>query len=169
MHLSALPRPLAALGLVAAAVLLSGCNPCDYTVDAYDTQKKRVQTSDSGYKNSGFSKEVYERMQRENAEAEARMTPQQRAEREAIKDKMRAQSQAAAQARADKIAGGYDPAKDPMVRFRKATLTECSMHYGSAGFVWLLVLLGFGAATHLVSKRFTGRSLASWLTGRKPR
>lgn len=169
MHHSALPRPLAALGLVAAAALLSGCNPCDYTVDAYDTQKKRVQVSDSGYQNSGFSKEVYERMQRENAEAEAKMTPEQRAAREEIKRKMREQSAAAAKARADKIAAGYDPAKDPMVRFRKATLTECSMHYGSTAFVWLLVLLGFSAAAHLVSKRFTGRSLASWLTGRKPR
>jgi hypothetical protein len=168
MHPSALPRPLAAIGLVAAAALLSGCNPCDYTVDAYDTQKKQVQTSDSGYKNSGFSKEVYERMQRENAEAEAKMTPEQRAAREEIKRKMREQSEAGAKARADKIAAGYDPAKDPMVRFRKATLTECSMHYGSAGFVWLLGLLVLGGGAHVVSKRLTGRSLASWLTGKKP-
>lgn len=161
-------RPLSALGLAAALALLTGCGPCDYTVDAWDTFKKPVQVSDSGYKNSGFSKEVYERMQRENAEAEAKMTPEQRAAREELKRKMREQSEQAAKARADKIAAGYDPAKDPMVRFRKATLTECSMRYGSAGFVWLLGLLGLGFAAHVISKRFTGRSLASWLTGKKP-
>jgi len=167
MNTTTLPRLLAALGLAAFLALLTGCNPCDYTVDAQATFKNKVTTSDSGYKNSGFSKEVYEKMMRESAEAEARMNPEQRAAREETKRKMREQSEANAKARADKIAAGYDPAKDPLVRFRKATLEECSMYYGSTAVVWLLFLLAGGTAAHFVSKLVTGRSLRSWITGKK--
>ena len=153
-------------GPLLPTVLLSGCGLCDYTIDAYSIAKTPLAQSDSGYKNSGFSKEVYERIQRENAEAEAKMTPEQRAAREDIKRKMREQIELAAKARADKIAAGYDPTKDPMVRFRKPTTQECGMHYGSLGFIWVAGLGILAWIAHTLSKRLTGRSLLAWLTGR---
>jgi uncharacterized membrane protein len=153
-------------GPLVAALFLTGCGLCDYTIDAQSISKTPLAQADTGYKNSGFSKEVYERMERERTEAEAKMTPEQRAAREDMKRKMREQSEATAKARADKIAAGYDPAKDPMVKFRKPTAQECGVYYGGLGIVWvggLGLLLGIA---HMLSKRLTGRGLLAWLTGR---
>lgn len=159
-------RPLSALSLAAALALLSGCSPCDYTVDASNPHKP-LQESES-YKGSGFTKEQYEKMQRENAEADARRTPEQRAKIEEIKRQLREESARRAKEREAKIAAGYDPAKDPMVRFRKPTLTECSIHYGASAILWLLGVLVIGWAANVASRVATGRSLISWLTGRQP-
>lgn len=156
MRLSALPRPFVAVSIAAALALLAGCNPCDYTVNPADSLKRPVQTLGS----SPAAKEAQDRVARDYAEAEAKMSPEQRAARENIKRKMQEQSAQRQQA----VAAG--PSNTPYL-FRKATLTECSMRYSIPVLVWLTIALVLAAAAHVVLKRITGRGLSSWFSGRK--
>lgn len=155
MRTATLPRPLCAVGLAAALALLSGCNPCDYEVDAWDTQRRPVAVSNVGLsdEHKALIAKDREKDKRTPAEKEA-----------AMRQKLREEA-ATGQAT---VAPTTTPRSAMEPRFRKATLTECSARYGSDAVIWLLGILGVSFAAHVVSKRLTGRSLVSWLTGKKP-
>lgn len=157
MRTAPLPRPLSALGLAAALALLSGCNPCDYEVDAWDTQRRPVAVSNVGLsdEHKALIAKDHEKDKRTPAEKEA-----------AMRQKLRDEAAAAGKTTAAAPTTAPRSAMEP--RFRKATLTECSARYGSDAVVWLLGILGVSFAAHVASKRLTGRSLVSWLTGKKP-
>lgn len=142
MSTTALPRPAARLVIAGLLALLSACNPCDY----FDT---------SNYKGSGFSKEVYEQMERDRPAAEAAMRPEVRAAREELRRRIAADT---AQLQAS---------QEAKVLRDKARLEQCVNRYSVNAAAWLIGLLFLGIVAHGVSKLLTGRSLHSWLTGKR--
>lgn len=170
MRTATLPRPLSAFGLAAALALLSGCNPCDYEVDARDTQRRPVPVSNVGLsdEHEALIAKDHEKDKRTPAEKEAAMRQKLREEASAMGKTAPPPQPAQLTPDQKRLASALRSGDAMGPSLRKATLTECGGRYGSDAVIWLLGILGVSFGAHVVSKRLTGRSLVSWLTGKKP-
>lgn len=149
MRMTAMTAHIRVLALLTVLPWLSGCNPCDYQVDAWSPTRARVEVL-------APSPAELERLKRASEEAYRTGTPEYRARLDAARNLASEQS-----ARAETA----PTTNDPYVRFRRATLTECAIDHSAQAFAWLLLpLLALGTLEWL-SRRLTGHSMIAWLTG----
>lgn len=150
--------------VLAVLVMLTGCNPCDYTADTWNGGKKSAELPSDPV-------ERYALQQRKMAEAGtgANLSPEHQAAREAFRRKVLDEYARKAKEHQAKIAAGYDPAKDRSLRYRKPTDQECAAYYGGQAMIYGIGTLIALFAMHVVTKIFTRFGLLDWLTGRADR